>query len=388
MRRPQWRIPGSLVAAAMVAVLVTAAAPIADADLIPLPLPSIGLPGVGGILPQPSPSQSPLLPLPLPSIDLPPLLNPPATSPSRSPAASASTPARTTGPGSGPGGGSAAPVAAGDAAAIIGADPGADLYPQPPVDPATTPQARQVAALEDVEHRIQYLNNVLARTRADLATLHSQPDPVPELLVTLTGAASAATPVPPSPAGAGGGAGGTESPVFALSAAIASGQSELSRRQDEANALLQDITRRTLAAPVTSSSGYTGGPLTRPVPGPMTSGFGVRLDPYYHVWQMHAGIDLAAPTGTPIVAAAGGRVTQAGWFGGYGNYTCIDHGVVDGQRLSTCYGHQSAILVSVGQQVRAGQVIGRVGATGAATGPHLHFEVRLNGRPVNPLAWL
>jgi murein DD-endopeptidase MepM/ murein hydrolase activator NlpD len=88
------------------------------------------------------------------------------------------------------------------------------------------------------------------------------------------------------------------------------------------------------------------------------------------------------------VAAAGGRVTQAGWAGGYGNYTCIDHGLVGGARLSTCYGHQQAILVAPGQQVTAGQVIGRVGSTGASTGPHLHFEVRLGGRPVDPLPWI
>jgi murein DD-endopeptidase MepM/ murein hydrolase activator NlpD len=133
---------------------------------------------------------------------------------------------------------------------------------------------------------------------------------------------------------------------------------------------------------------YAGGKLRRPLPGPITSPFGNRLDPYYHVWQLHAGIDIGVPAGTDIMAAAAGRVTQASWFGGYGWYTCIDHGQVNGQRLSTCYGHQQAILVVPGQQVSAGQVIGRAGSTGASTGPHLHFEVRLGGRPVDPMPWI
>ena len=99
-------------------------------------------------------------------------------------------------------------------------------------------------------------------------------------------------------------------------------------------------------------------------------------------------IDLAAAFGQPIYAAADGEVVHAGWSGGYGNYTCIYHGMYQGKGLSTCYGHQSVILVYVGQQVHEGDVIGRVGATGAATGDHLHFEVRVNGTPVQPLDWL
>ena len=79
---------------------------------------------------------------------------------------------------------------------------------------------------------------------------------------------------------------------------------------------------------------------------------------------------------------------RAGWNGGYGNYTCIYHGTYQGKGFATCYAHQSAILVRAGQQVRQGQVIGRVGTTGASTGNHLHFEVRLDGDPVDPLPWL
>jgi murein DD-endopeptidase MepM/ murein hydrolase activator NlpD len=115
----------------------------------------------------------------------------------------------------------------------------------------------------------------------------------------------------------------------------------------------------------------------------------MRYDPYFHVWQLHAGTDFAAPSGAPIFAAASGRVIRASWNGGYGNYTCIYHGqVAGGSGIATCYAHQSSIGVSVGEQVSRGEVIGRVGTTGASTGAHLHFEVRLDGTPVNPLRYL
>ena len=131
-------------------------------------------------------------------------------------------------------------------------------------------------------------------------------------------------------------------------------------------------------------SRYRGGRLLVPVHGWKSSDFGQRFDPYYHVWQLHAGMDFAAGGGTPIYAAADGRVIRAGWNGGYGNYTCISHG----GRLSTCYGHQSKIEVHVGEHVRRGEVIGRVGTTGASTGYHLHFETRVNGVPQDPAEFL
>ena len=127
-----------------------------------------------------------------------------------------------------------------------------------------------------------------------------------------------------------------------------------------------------------------GGRLSMPVNGWKSSDFGMRYDPYFNVWQLHAGMDLAAGGGAPIRAAAGGRVVQAGWNGGYGNYTCIYHG----KGISTCYAHQSSIGVWVGQHVKRGEYIGAVGTTGASTGNHLHFEVRVNGSPVNPQGWL
>jgi murein DD-endopeptidase MepM/ murein hydrolase activator NlpD len=131
-----------------------------------------------------------------------------------------------------------------------------------------------------------------------------------------------------------------------------------------------------------------GGVLPMPADGWKSSDFGMRYDPYYHVWQLHAGVDIAAGSGASIRAVASGRVVRAGWNGGYGNYTCLFHGNIKGRSLATCYAHQSRILVRAGQWVSRGEVIGRVGTTGASTGSHLHFEVRLNGTPVNPLPYL
>ena len=115
-----------------------------------------------------------------------------------------------------------------------------------------------------------------------------------------------------------------------------------------------------------------------PVSGPVTSPFGMRWG------RMHEGIDIGVGYGTPIHAAASGRVIYAGWMEGYGNLVAIDHG----RGMSTAYGHQSRIAVSNGQTVSQGQVIGYVGCTGHCFGPHLHFEVRINGTPVDPMGYL
>jgi murein DD-endopeptidase MepM/ murein hydrolase activator NlpD len=128
------------------------------------------------------------------------------------------------------------------------------------------------------------------------------------------------------------------------------------------------------AGPIRAGSGR----LIWPVNGTLTSGFGMRWG------RMHEGIDISAPTGTPIRAAESGSVRIAGSTGGYGNYTCVDHGGA----LSTCYAHQNSIGVSVGQTVAQAQIIGTVGSTGHSTGPHLHFEVRVNGQAVDPLGYL
>ena len=118
--------------------------------------------------------------------------------------------------------------------------------------------------------------------------------------------------------------------------------------------------------------------LVWPASGPVTSPFGWRWG------RMHEGIDIGAGYGAPIHAAAAGTVIYCGWESGYGNLTVIDHG----GNLATAYGHQSSISVACGQQVSQGQVIGAVGNTGHSTGPHLHFEVRVNGSPVDPLGYL
>jgi len=112
----------------------------------------------------------------------------------------------------------------------------------------------------------------------------------------------------------------------------------------------------------------------------LSSGFGMRFHPILNYSRMHQGIDFAAPTGTPVVASAGGRVAQAGWGGGYGNLIVIDHG----KGMRTRYAHLHRMNVKTGQQVSQGQVIGQVGSTGMSTGPHLHYEVWQNGRPVDP----
>ena len=115
-----------------------------------------------------------------------------------------------------------------------------------------------------------------------------------------------------------------------------------------------------------------------PVDGPVVSGFGWRWG------RMHEGVDIAVPAGTPIRAAASGAVVIAGWVGGYGNYTCVDHG----GGLSTCYAHQSSFAASTGAEVAQGQVIGYVGCTGHCYGDHLHFEVRVNGVAQDPMGYL
>lgn len=127
----------------------------------------------------------------------------------------------------------------------------------------------------------------------------------------------------------------------------------------------------------TSTEVGTGG-WTWPAGGTVTSEFGYRWG------RLHAGLDIGAPEGSPIWAARGGTVTYAGAMGGYGNLVLLDHG----GGVSTAYAHQSAIMVSVGASVSAGQQIGQVGSTGNSTGPHLHFETRIGGNPQDPRSYL
>src|SRR4051794_36125745 len=153
-------------------------------------------------------------------------------------------------------------------------------------------------------------------------------------------------------------------------------EGDLSKMQAQVQAQLRQAQGVPAAGPIRRGTGS----MIWPVNGPITSPFCER-----RAWEAcHPGIDIGVPAGTPIRAADSGRVAIAGWTGGYGNYTCIQHTA----SLSSCYGHQSAILVHVGQNVSQGQVIGRSGCTGLCFGDHLHFEVRINGAVTNPLNYL
>lgn len=125
-----------------------------------------------------------------------------------------------------------------------------------------------------------------------------------------------------------------------------------------------------------------------PIRGPITSPFGYRIHPIFKSRIFHSGIDIGGPNGGAIKASNDGRVIFSGWYGGYGKVVILDHGVINGQPITTLYAHMSSILVSNGQNVTKGQTIGREGSTGYSTGPHCHFEVRVNGKPTNPLSYI
>jgi len=167
--------------------------------------------------------------------------------------------------------------------------------------------------------------------------------------------------------------------------ALAKVRTERVALEDHLDELQKESDR--IQAQLQSGSGIPAGPIKGgsgrfiwPVNGPITAPFCER-----RAWEAcHPGMDIGVPTGTPIRAADGGRVVIAGWVGGYGNYTCIQHTAT----LSSCYGHQSVIKVHVGEQVSQGQIIGLSGSTGFSTGPHLHFEARINGAVTNPMNYL
>lgn len=171
---------------------------------------------------------------------------------------------------------------------------------------------------------------------------------------------------------------------------LATLDTEIDHFEGELAALEAEQSKIENAIAAEQSSGGGGGGETavgawvRPVPGRITSGFGPRTHPILGYVRMHTGADFTAPYGQEIRAAQSGRVILAGRFGGYGNTVVIDHG--DG--IATLYAHQSDLSVSYGDVVDAGQRVGFVGSTGLSTGPHLHFEVRVNGTPVDPVQYL
>lgn len=139
-----------------------------------------------------------------------------------------------------------------------------------------------------------------------------------------------------------------------------------------------------VAQNLSSRSRVSSGGFIWPVVGPITSGYGWRIHPIFKVPEFHTGIDIGVPYGTPILAAKSGVVTYSGWGTGYGNLVILDNG----SGIETRYSHASRLVAYVGERVRQGQVIAYIGSTGWSTGPHLFFEIRINGKPVNPLNYL
>ena len=131
----------------------------------------------------------------------------------------------------------------------------------------------------------------------------------------------------------------------------------------------------------------------KPISGAITSPFGWRRHPIFGSMRFHTGVDISNSYGTPIKASNGGKVIYSGWYGGYGKVVIVDHGNMDcgshkGQRFSTLYAHMSSTAIGNGSSVKKGQIIGYEGMTGYSTGPHVHFEVRINGKPNNPLGFV
>lgn len=155
---------------------------------------------------------------------------------------------------------------------------------------------------------------------------------------------------------------------------------ELKRQSDNLASMISKSTRN-------SGVNVSGG-FILPVHGRTTSPFGTRIHPIFKTKIFHTGIDYAVPLGTPVKASNSGKVIYSGWYGGYGKVVILDHGSCTGAPTTTLYAHMSQQKVSVGQNVTRGQVIGLSGSTGYSTGPHLHFEVRINGKPQNPNKFL
>lgn len=161
-------------------------------------------------------------------------------------------------------------------------------------------------------------------------------------------------------------------------------ESELLAESSNITAQIRAMTMRHSFAVVRGSTGS----FMWPISGSINSGFGYRYHPIHHRTIMHTGIDIGGPNGGAVHAADGGQVIFAGWKGGYGKAVMINHGNKNGRNLVTLYGHMSALAVSAGQNVGKGQTVGYEGSTGYSTGPHLHFEVRVDGAPVNPMGYL
>ena len=160
---------------------------------------------------------------------------------------------------------------------------------------------------------------------------------------------------------------------------------ELARQSKAIAQMINSEVRKTQSSGVSVS--ITGN-FIKPVPGRISSPFGYRIHPIFKRRIFHSGVDIAAPHSTPIKAANSGRVIFVGWYNGYGKVVIIDHGNIGGSLTTTLYAHMSTTLVKQGSHVAKGAIIGKVGTTGYSTGPHLHFEVRQKGNPVDPLRFI
>ncbi|WAL58565.1 murein hydrolase activator EnvC family protein [Thermocoleostomius sinensis] len=164
--------------------------------------------------------------------------------------------------------------------------------------------------------------------------------------------------------------------------ALEAAEEQLAKDSENLAALIQQ--RLAEQARQNKTAPYSTGAMGYPSGGIITSGFGYRVHPVLGYSRFHAGLDFGADYGSPIWAAKGGVVLFAGWYGGYGQAVIVDHG----SGITTLYGHASELYVSEGQTVQRGQLIAAIGSTGLSTGPHLHFEVRASGEPIDPLNYL
>jgi len=224
----------------------------------------------------------------------------------------------------------------------------------------------QQAAHLRTELENQRLRAENARQKQELEKLNNRVEKVEDTSRKLAEKSGVVTEEVSSP-----GSGGPELPLDEMG--LATLASKMSRLEENMRAY-EDILRQ---------HGYT--PTIWPVDGSLEGGFGGRRNPFGGPgYEFHTGQDIEAPIGTPVIAGARGQVSFVGWLNGYGQLVVIDHG----GGLSTRYGHLSHIDVELGQLVSRGQLVGKVGSTGRSTGPHLHYEVRINDQPVNPLQYL
>ena len=233
--------------------------------------------------------------------------------------------------------------------------------------------ARLEQQLGEISGRLSKLTDTLSRIAQRDARIRvlANLDPIDPQVQ----AAGIGGPSEPAPAG------GAESPALMRSHEIRVDLNALIRRAN----LLALSFREATDSLATHSARLAATPSIMPTQGWLTSAFSaMRAHPILHVARPHEGIDVTAPMGTPIEAPAGGVVTETGWESGYGNTITIDHGY----GITTKFAHTSKILVHEGQRVTRGQRIALVGNSGLATGPHLHYEVHVNGRPVDPLRYV